>query len=136
MPNPVEYMASLYRAICPACSKRLSRRHCIFPPRYDRCEHCRVGIRTHKRRFNGLIVQIVLAGIFLPSVFEVVSWWYPVTFLALFVPFAWITFPLLSSYDRVTEGPQCLHCGYDLNGMPSPICPECGRPDGDSQASS
>ena len=21
----------------------------------------------------------------------------------------------------------CLGCGYDLRGLPSPICPECGR---------
>ena len=34
---------------------------------------------------------------------------------------------VLTIYDRKTEGPQCQGCGYDLKGVESGRCPECGR---------
>lgn len=34
----------------------------------------------------------------------------------------------MTSPDRESARPQlCIHCGYDLGGVDSPRCPECGR---------
>ncbi len=41
-----------------------------------------------------------------------------VVFLAAFV-----TFP-----RSIDESTSCVKCGFDLAGLPTPVCPECGRP--------
>ena len=121
-------MALTIRAICPACERRLARRHYWFHFRRERCEHCLVGLRSNQVRENWQSVP--LAIILLPSVFlafvGVVPWWNPALVVVLIVLLGWVTFPYLTTYDRLTEGPQCVHCGYDLKGAVSSVCPECG----------
>ena len=35
---------------------------------------------------------------------------------------------VVARYRPVVDARQCEHCGYDLTGNVSGICPECGRP--------
>lgn len=68
----------------------------------------------------------MLVGSFFLAVFGVISWWMFCVVLAVITLTGWIAFPYLTSFDRLTEGPQCLNCGYDLDGIESTACPECG----------
>jgi predicted amidophosphoribosyltransferase len=122
-------MVFAYRAICPACSRPLSSLHFWFLIGRQRCEHCLVGIRSKRSRENWQgypIVAVLFASIGL-ALFGIVPWWNVAGVVAAIVVLGWITFPMLTTYDRLTEGPQCLRCGYDLKGVESPICPECGN---------
>ncbi len=51
------------------------------------------------------------------------------TFLAspFLLGIAWLTFDRYA--PRVPGDLRCRGCGYDLAGVPGPICPECGRLD-------
>ncbi len=51
----------------------------------------------------------------------VVPLWMPSLLLGLLAAWLWC--------KRKSAGPnQCESCGYDLTGVPSPVCPECGTP--------
>lgn len=107
---------------------RLSRRH-YWRFRRDRCEHCRVGLKPNQVRESWVdwpIVIVFFAAVVL-AIKGIVSWWHTATIVTLIVGIGWIVFPYLTIYDRTTEGPQCLGCGYDLKGVASDRCPECGR---------
>mgnify|MGYP001162058138 CR=1 FL=1 len=71
--------------------------------------------------------MLFIVGSLYLAVFGVVSWWIFVAVVSVIVLAGWVAFPLLTSYDRLTEGPQCLRCGYDLKGVESALCPECGH---------
>ena len=57
-------------------------------------------------------------------------WSYPLGFLKLVLLFGWFAVGawLLLTARRRGEGtaPHCLMCGYDLTGLTSECCPECG----------
>lgn len=42
---------------------------------------------------------------------------------------------LIRRQQRMASGGRCLQCGYDLRGLDSPRCPECGLPFGRALAS-
>ena len=117
-----------YRAICPVCESRLSRRHCFVFPRRDYCDTCHAIIRERlisQWLGSTLVALIFVAPIGLAMV-GLVSWWIAIPIAAGIVIGAWIVYPYVTSYDLVTRGPGCPKCGYDLYGLQSNQCPECG----------
>ncbi len=55
--------------------------------------------------------------------------WLLVTFVILLILFGrGLTRGIrLSRDNRSVTHPECGHCGYDVRGLPTFICPECGR---------
>jgi hypothetical protein len=117
-----------YRTICPACGLRLSRLHCWHWGR-DCCEHCHVGIRINRNRswaVTAACAVVVLAGS--PGLLLAgVTWWQLMMGSAFLSGLLLVLLPYVMLYDRTTEGVQCQGCGYDLHGITSSRCPECGH---------
>ena len=114
-------MALAYRTICPACGMRLSRRRRSHCGHYS-CPHCGVGLRANRKREACLILIAVIAG--LPLI-PLPSWQFTIGLLLLLGLWC-VLYPYVGRYDRTTEGRQCEGCGYDLKGVASDRCPECG----------
>jgi hypothetical protein len=142
-----------YRAICPACDKRLPRR-LYFHPKVSfgvvQCCHCGAAIRTNPAW--EWVGNNVLAFIFLLQVATFVvlyllldiQLWLLLVFLATatavhFFALGWIVFPYVTLFEAVTRSDHCRTCGYNLFGCTSRECPECGadaadiRPTGSSR---
>lgn len=56
-----------------------------------------------------------------------------IKFAAASMVFAWMAwFPLIKCYDRLLKQERidkglCTACGFDLQGTPDKLCPECGQ---------
>ncbi len=51
--------------------------------------------------------------------------WAPLIVFACYPTIAFIRGPLRRHRRRKRN--QCIHCGYNLTGLPEPRCPECGK---------
>jgi hypothetical protein len=81
-----------------------------------------VGIRVNKNRLASVVFIGVLAGL---PLLPLPSGQFTIGILLLMV-LVCVLHPYLMSYDRTTQGRQCACCGYDLKGVASQRCPECG----------
>lgn len=117
-------MALRYRMICPGCGTRIPRWRPPATWKLGRCLNCGIGIRVSETRGVWLILTISL-----PIVLAIVTlpWWMALLAALMFTLLvAWLE-PYMIVYERTTEGKQCHDCGYDLKGLTSGRCPECGR---------
>jgi hypothetical protein len=62
-----------------------------------------------------------------PGSYRLNFMWYIVIALAL-LPLAWTVVATLSRRRRRILPGNCAHCGYNLTGNTSGVCPECGTP--------
>jgi hypothetical protein len=118
-----------YRATCPTCASRLARSHYYHFGR-DHCEHCHAIIKPQASwEWIGTtpfsVFMVVGFGL---AFFGVVSWLWAIALTALILLAGYLAFPWVTPYDLVTRGEGCRKCGYDLYGLESLCCPECGSP--------
>ena len=81
-----------------------------------------MGIGVNKRRQAWVVSIGIVAGLpLLPLPSEQFT-----IGILLLMGLVCVLHPYVMSYDRTTQGRQCESCGYDLKGVASERCPECG----------
>ncbi len=86
-----------------------------------------------------LFTFLMAIGSIAPRIYEVSDHWVWWVLLISFIlasevawciHFFWKDAQYAIRYDRRDSG-ICIHCAYDCAGLPTPICPECGKPHAD-----
>src|SRR5258706_11115752 len=124
-----------YRAICPDCHVRLSRRGYFHP--WRDCGRCGATIRpAAKWEFLGNLVigTIILVGMFFGCLAGGLLFRSPLGAVAVAtlvllcaLMLGWILWPFVTVYELVKHAKRqrclCASCGYDLRATPD-RCPE------------
>ena len=92
-----------------------------------------------KSLLEGFIVGLLLSTILHVYLRSVIPPLYQLWFLLLIIPVCAVAFYqwhlirirgqlriYLEQVARKQQLPLCLNCGYNLQGLPGPLCPECG----------
>lgn len=74
----------------------------------------------------GAILLAVVFVPFAPFVFSLFVWWWKLLLIAIGLPLTH-AMRLTARGIQLKTNPFCIHCGYDLTGLPDGHqCPECG----------
>src|SRR6185312_14716101 len=109
-----------YRAICPACLTRLSRRGSLRA--FRNCPQCGAGIKPVRswdlagNLVLGLLLDVVIFVCIFGIVIGAVGWVRPVLLVISFFSAITYLWPYCTPYEL--ETPRCRACGYDLRATP------------------
>jgi len=123
-----------YRLICPVCAARQGRASFLrglfrFKPNVkSTCSHCSTVLHADWRWQSvsqlAFIIPAVIAGIWIFVTTH--SYW---LYFAIILPFFLLNllaYPYITRYSRFFPTGLCRQCGYNLLGVSSSRCPECG----------
>jgi len=80
-----------------------------------------------KIRWNGFGVEWPNTGYWRSAHFGVIGLYLKVPFWLVLLPAIVLTAFLFYRDRRSSPAGHCQHCGYDIRGIKSGICPECGK---------